>query len=258
MFKKNNTVEYLLNYSNEYFFNELGVTKWEYINRYKDYIIKQDNEYFFRKRIIDVFLYNEIIGRFLCRKINLDTTDLIIDKKGFFSNIMLTPNYHSKDYDYYRPRDNFDEEMEVRCFNDICFEKLEKPLKDDILKLIALDMMMEQIDRYSRNMEIAIINNNERLAPIIDFELAFNNNRNYIYFNPYIIIRKNIRSLDAFYNKYSEGYKYLEEMFKVSASELFDYVLEDYELDAKKLVKKDIYRTVKRNHDIVRELNGRN
>ena len=48
MFKKNNTVEYLLNYSNEYFFNELGVTKWEYINRYKDYIIRQDNEYFFR------------------------------------------------------------------------------------------------------------------------------------------------------------------------------------------------------------------
>ena len=95
------------------------------------------------------------------------------------------------------------------------------------------------------------------MAPIIDFELAFNNNRNYIYFNPYIIIRKNIRSLDAFYNKYSEGYKYLEEMFKVSASELFDYVLEEYELDAKKLVKKDIYRTVKRNHDIVRELNGR-
>ena len=46
-------------------------------------------------------------------------------------------------------------------------------------------------------------------------------------------------------------------MFKVSASELFDYVLEEYELDAKKLVKKDIYRTVKRNHDIVRELNGR-
>ena len=177
----------------------------------------------------------------MCRKINLDTTDLIIDKKGFFSNIMLTPNYHSKDYDYYRPRDNFDEEMEVRCFNDICFEKLEKPLKDDILKLIALDMMMEQIDRYSRNMEIAIINNVDRLAPIIDFELSFNNNKDYIYFNPYIIIRKDVRSLDAFYTKYSEGYKYLEIMFKVSASELFDYVLEEYELDAKKLVKKDIY-----------------
>ena len=194
----------------------------------------------------------------MCRKINLDTTDLIIDKKGLFSNIMLTPNYHSKDYDYYRPRDNFDEEMEVRCFNDICFEKLEKPLKDDILKLIALDMMMEQIDRYSRNMEIAIINDVDRLAPIIDFELAFNNNRNYIYFNPYIIIRKDIRSLDAFYNKYSEGYKYLEAMFKVSASELFNYVLEEYELGTKKLVKKDIYRTLKRNHDIVIELNGRN
>ncbi len=47
-------------------------------------------------------------------------------------------------------------------------------------------------------------------------------------------------------------------MFKVSASELFNYVLEEYELDTKKLVKKDIYRTLKRNHNIVIELNGRN
>ena len=115
---------------------------------------------------------------------------------------------------------------------------------------------MEQIDRYARNMEVFIAFDNLRLAPIIDFELAFYNQRRFTYFNPYILIRKNVRVLDSFYDKYPEGYNYFVKIFKTGTNELIDYVMDEYNLQTKRLVKNDIRCTVRRNHNILRELQG--
>lgn len=246
----------LLDYSEDYFINELGISKWEYLNLYKDYLIEQDGKYYFTKKIDNEFLYNEIIGRYLCSKINLNTTDLIIKHKGLFKSKILTPNYHNKDYINFRPEDNFEYKMRVESFNDRYFSCLDASLQDDLLKLLAIDLMMEQIDRYARNMEVFVIDDTLRLAPIIDFELAFYNDRKFTYFNPYILIRKDVRVLDKFYDKYPEGYNYFETIFNTSTNELIDYSKDEYNMDTKRLVKKDISCTVRRNHNILRELKG--
>lgn len=246
----------LLNYSENYFINEIGISKWEYLNLYRDYLIEQDGKYYFSKKIDNEFLYNEIIGRYLCNKVNLDTTDLIIERKGIFKSRVLTTNYHNKDFIHFRPEDNFEYGMRTKGFDDSCFECLDESLQQDLFKLIAVDLMMEQIDRYARNMEVFIAFDNLRLAPIIDFELAFYNQRRFTYFNPYILIRKNVSVLDSFYDKYPEGYNYFVKIFKTGTNELIDYVMDEYNLQTKRLVKNDIRCTVRRNHNILRELQG--
>ena len=256
MFKERKTNK-LLDYNDDDFIKKLGISKWEYLNLYKDYLIEQDNKYYFSKKIDNEFLYNEIIGRYLCSKINLNTTDLIIKHKGIFKSKILTPNYHNKDYIHFRPDDNFGYGMITKTFHDSYFTYLDASLQDDMLKLIAIDLMMEQIDRYARNMEVFVIDDTFRLAPIIDFELSFFNDRkSFIYFNPYILIRKDVRTLDNFYDKYPEGYSYFKEIFRTSTRELIDYIKDEYNLETKRLVKKDISCTVRRNHNILRELQG--
>lgn len=249
-------VDKLLDCSEYYFINELGMSKKEYLNFYRDYLIEYNGKYYFSKKIYNEFLYNEIIGRYLCSKVNLDTTDLIIEHKGIFKSKILTPNYHNKDYINFRPEDNFEYGMKTKSFDDSCFEYLDASLQDDLFKLIAVDLMMEQIDRYARNMEVFVIDDTLRLAPIIDFELAFYNQRRFTYFNPYILIRKDVRILDSFYDKYPEGYNYFAKIFKTGTNELIDHVKDEYNLETKRLVKKDIRCTVRRNHNILRELQG--
>ena len=249
-------IEKLLDYSEDYFINKLGISKWEYLNLYSDYLIERNGEYYFSKKIDNEFLYNEIIGRYLCSKVNLDTTDLIVEHKGIFKSKILTPNYHDKDYINFRPEDNFEYGMRTRGFDDSYFECLDESLQQDLFKLIAIDLMMEQVDRYARNMEVFAYDGTLRLAPIIDFELAFYNQRSFTYFNPYILIRKNVRTLDSFYDKYPEGYDYFVKIFETGSNELIYHVKDEYNLETKRLVKKDIRRTVRRNQKILKELKG--
>ena len=147
-------IEKLLDYSEDYFISKLGISKEEYLDLYSDYLIEQDGEYYFSKKIDNEFLYNEVIGRYLCSKVNLDTTDLIVEHKGIFKSKILTPNYHDKDYINFRPEDNFEYGMRTRGFDDSYFECLDESLQQDLFKLIAIDLMMEQVDRYARNMEV--------------------------------------------------------------------------------------------------------
>ena len=54
----------------------------------------------------------------------------------------------------------------------------------------------------------------------------------------------------------TEGYSYFKEIFRTSTRELIDYIKDEYNLETKRLVKKDISCTVRRNHNILRELQG--
>lgn len=105
-------------------------------------------------------------------------------------------------------------------------------------------------------MEVFVYDGTLRLAPIIDFDLAFYNQRSFTYFNPYILIGKNVRTLDSFYDKYPEGYDYFVKIFETGTNELIDHVKDEYNLETKRLVKKDIRRTVRRNQKILKELKG--
>ncbi len=255
-YRQNIIKDNLEEYSDNFFLENIGITKREYMDGLKDYLIEINRDYFFQKEVSKVDIFNEIIGRYLCNKISLETTDLKVIKKNIITYKIITPNYRSNKYIYFKPEDNFEYGQYVEHFNDRYFKNLEEIHKEDLFKLLAVDLMMEQEDRYARNMEEYYPNNTIRLAPIIDFELAFYNQRRFTYFNPYILIRKDVRILDSFYDKYPEGYNYFAKIFKTGTNELIDHVKDEYNLETKRLVKKEIRCTVRRNHNILRELQG--
>ncbi len=254
--KTYNTLETLDYYDDNYFEDNLGITKNDYLNKFKRYIIKIDDQYYFQKRIYNIFLYNELIGRYLRNKINLETTSLDIISKDIITSKIVTSNYRNPRYKYLRVEDHFKEEDNTKMFNDSFFFLLDKSFQEELLKLIAIDLMMEQTDRYARNMEIYIKENSPKLAPIVDFELAFFGNRNFTYFNPYLLINKNVKSLDQFYNKYPNGYKYLEDTFSTTSNELFDYINKEYDLKVNQTVQSSIRGTIRTNEKILKKLKG--
>lgn len=243
-----------MEYSDSFFLENIGITKEEYIDGLKDYLVEINGEYFFQKEVSDVDIINEIIGRYLCNKINLKTTDLKVIKENNKPYKIITPNYRSNDYVFFKPEDNFEYGEYVEYFDDRYFKDLDNYHKDDLLKLLAVDLMMEQEDRYARNMEEYYLNNNIRLAPIIDFSNSFINYRDFTYFNPYILIRKDLRSLDLFYNKYVEGYKYLKDIFEVDYEEIREFLKNSYGLKPSYNTKIRIVSTIKRNKELIKSL----
>ena len=245
--------ENLDEYSDRFFQENIGISKNEYIDYLRDYLIEINGDYFFQKEVSKVDAFNEMIGRYLCNKIYLETTDLKVIKKNIITYKIITPNYRSNNCIYFKPEDNFEYGEYVEYFNDRYFKNLEDVHKDDLLKLLAVDLMMEQEDRYARNME-QYYNKNIRLAPIIDFSNSFIDYRGFTYFNPYILIRKDIKSLDMFYNKYPKGYEYFKDIFETGYEELEEFLKNNYGLKLKYSPKTRIVNTVKRNKELIKSL----
>lgn len=249
--------EDLLNYTDEYLKNEICITRDEYLRYLEGYIIRMSDGYYFSKDVTLNELCNEIIGRYLCEKINLDTTCLEIWSEEDEYYQILTPNYRKRGYFYTKPDDNFEFGQYIETFDDSIFRQLDKKHQNDLLKLMAVDMMMEQEDRYSRNLEEYIVGNNVRLTPVIDFAIAFSNIKNhYTYFNPYILINKSAKTMDSFLNKYPNGYLYFKNIFDTTCDELFEHIEKEYEIKPSNHVKKYINSTIKRNHKVLEKLKG--
>lgn len=213
------------------FFEELKITREEYalypsgINKY---LIELSDGYYYAKRVTEFQLCNEIVGRYLGNKIGLDTTSLeILFDKGKVK--AATPNYKKKDVTYRIPKNDI-KLMGSDQYNVDNLKLLPREYQEEQIKLIALDIMMEQIDRYDENMEEIITNNSVELAPLIDFERSFNRHfrPEFSYSNPYVCLPKNIKDIDKFLNDFIEAYQYFIEMFSTEEDELLNYIEDNY------------------------------
>ena len=236
--------------------DKLNISLEEYDDTLKDYLVRLSDGYYYSKMIGLKEFCCEAIGRYLCRKVNLDTTKLEISEILYDEIIIVTPNYREKNNNYYSLEDSFEFEDVITNYNDWYFEDLDKNLQDELLKLIAVDLMMEQTDRYARNMEVySDINGNKHLSPVIDFVYAFENIDNYSYFNPCIAIEKIPRVLSLFYNKYPDGFPYFKEIFNCSGEELYDYIGDNYPVMVDLEIKDDIEKTIDKNQKILKLMN---
>ena len=236
--------------------NKLNISFEEYDELLKDYLVRLSDGYYYSKMIELKEFCCEAIGRYLCRKVNLETTNLEISEILYDKIIIVTPNYRKRNNNYYSLEDNFEFEDVITNYNDWYFEDLDKELQDELLKLIAIDLMMEQTDRYARNMEVySDISGNKHLSPIIDFAFAFENINNYSYFNPYIAIEKMPRVLSLFYNKYPEGFPYFKKIFSSCSEELFAYIEDNYPVKVDLEVKDNIRKTIDKNQKILKLMN---
>ena len=211
------------------FFDELNITRKSYekwhsgINKY---LIELSDGYYYAKRVTEFQLCNEIVGRYLCNKIRLDTTSLeILLDKGKIK--ALTPNYKKNGVIYQIPKDDL---MGCCQYNVDKLKLLPKAYQKEQFKLIALDVMMEQNDRYSDNMEEIVADNSIKLSPLIDFEKSLNRQlcSSFLYSNPYVCLPKDMENIDKFLNDFPETYQYFINMFSTEEDELLNYIEDNY------------------------------
>ena len=209
------------------FFEELNITREDYLDINK-YLIELSDGYYYVKRVTEFQLCNEIVGRYLGNKLGLDTTSLeILFDKGKVK--IATPNFKKKNVVYKVPIDDI-KLMNSHEYNVDNLKLLPREYQEEQIKLIALDIMMEQTDRYGENMGEIVSGNSLKLAPLIDFERSFNRHLRpeFSYSNPYVCLPKNIKDIDKFLNDFKEAYQYFIEMFSTEEDELLNYIEGSY------------------------------
>lgn len=237
------------------FYRKLNITRnfyEKYLGRY-NYLIELRDGYYYTKEIAEGKLCNEIVGRYLCNKISLETTslELLLDLDDLK---IVTPNYRKEDKIYIRPEDD----KKVIYSSGLNVEKLfllDERYQEEQFKLIAIDMMMEQTDRYGCNMEEIIEGLKKHLAPVIDFSLSFDFFTKY--HNPYVNIPKTVKSLDRFLDIFPEAYPYFSSIFQTDAKELIDYIEENYPIKMELIIEEKYKEVTDKNQKILRKLNGR-
>ena len=242
-------------YTNKDFIERINITKNQYEQLLKRYLVLMKDGYYYEKKLEKEALCNEIIGRYICNKVNLETTKIEILKEEGSLYDVVTPNYRKSSFSYIEEEDKFEFGLKVSLFNDEYFDFLSNALKKDILKLTALDLMMEQTDRYARNMELSISKSGSiRLAPVIDFEFAFETLDPYKYTNPYLAIEKTEEALFSFCNKYPSFFPYLDKTFSIVAEELFSYLASDYDLKTEWPYHHFVVKTIEKNQKILKRI----
>ncbi len=189
------------------------------------------------------FLYNELIGSYLMHKIGGRTVDyLIADDYGrndVFYNI-ISKCYREKGYKYYGvsefnglKNDRAIYDRERKPFDDRRLKKLgSEQLKEDILKLSAVDIYMFQTDRRFKNITLELDReNNLRLSKGYDYEFGFNSPLkydNFFYCNPYLRVVHNEEGLTKMIDAYPEFKEYFDILLKVDIQEIKDYIESNY------------------------------
>ena len=215
------------------------------------YLIELSDGYYYKKKGEEKAICNEIVGRYLCKKIGLETTslDLLLDKDKLK---MVTPNYKKEGLLYQRQKDD----MELKYHHQYNVKKLKilpKAYQKEQLKLITIDMMMEQTDRCSDNMEEVIEHNTIHLAPLIDFGESFDYYYS-CYYNPYVSLPKNVENIDKFLHDFPESYQYFKDIFSIEKEELINYIESIYPIKVDDKIKESYDKVISKNKKIIKTL----
>lgn len=238
---------------NETFLKKLNITRKSYASPLglHIYLRELSDGYYYAKKKDEVQICNEIVGRYLCNRIGLETTslDLLLDGNKLK---IVTPNYRKENLKYQCQKDD----IELSTHHQYNISKLKilpKAYQKEQLKLITIDMMMEQTDRYGDNMEEVLKNNTLHLAPLIDFGESFDYYY-YCYYNPYVSIPKNIENIDRFLNDFPEAYKYFLEIFSIGTEELVNCIEPKYPIKVEDKIKEAYDKVISKNKRLIKSL----
>ena len=236
------------------FFDKLNITRKSYNSPLglHMYLIELSDGYYYAKKKDEVKICNEIVGRYLCNKLGLETTslDLLLDRDKLK---MVTPNYRKEELKYQYQKDDADKLFKHQ-YDIERLKILPKAYQTEQYKLIAIDMMMEQWDRHGKNMEEVIVGDSLHLTPVIDFENSFSLNPCFVYDNPYVTLPKDFTNIDRFLTDFEESYRYFLEVFDVEVDELISYIENNYPIEVPDKIKEIYDKTISKNQKILKAI----
>ena len=236
------------------FFEKLNITRKSYNSPLglHIYLRELSDGYYYAKRQSEIRICNEIVGRYLCNRIGLETTDLelLLDENKIK---IATPNYRKPNLKYQCQKDDADKlfkhQYDIRRLT-----ILPKVYQEEQFKLISIDMMMEQWDRHSKNMEEVIVDDIIHLTPVIDFENSFSHNPYFVYDNPYVSLLKSDVDIYRFLNDFPNAYQYFLEVFGIDSGELIEYIESNYPIKVKDEIKESYEKVISKNQKILKHI----
>ena len=202
-------------------------------------IVKIDGEFYVWK-YVDII--NELIGAYLSRVVGLESAQYEI---GIYNGVerVLSKCFFEDGFQYYYASDhdfamslhgtiNLNFSTYFYCFREtLC--NLDVTLREEMLKLIAVDLKMGQLDRSGDNIifKQGKAMKSPLLAPAYDFSNAYSTIQKAFqyYKNPFLFLRMNDSSVESFVRKYPEIMQYIKMLRGLS----MEQILSDIEQERK-------------------------
>ena len=217
----------------EDFYNKKTCTDWQEkigVEEYEKNRLKNwaniDGKFYYIKEVVN---YNEIIGELIAKSLKLDTAHYEIGKYKR-KNKYMTENFKEEGKEYLKIY-----QTELNNRKDI-LDIVNNDLRNDLLKMYALDIFMMQTDRCNVNLMFVKENDKLRLAPLYDYSNAyFNLSTGYLGYrncirNVYMIKE----SIDKFMNEYPHIEDYMNIILNTDYLKLLKEELLKYELELSK------------------------
>lgn len=207
---------------------------------------KIDGEFYYIKELCN---YNEIIGELIANSLNLKSAHYEIGKYKKKLKYM-TKNFKEDGKEYLKI-------YETEFHNkDNILDLMDRDLRNEVLKMYALDIFMMQTDRCNINVMFEKENGKLKLAPLYDYSCAYLE-----IYNNFIAYRnciQNIYMYDKdiyeFMNKYPIMYNYLQIIDNTDYLKLLKDELLKYEIELKKREEDYIEREFNEGHMLVKRM----
>lgn len=182
-----------------------------------DDVVMINGEYYHSKLVTSREMINELIGSFYSKQVGLDAVDYKIGicegKVYALSKIFFKPGFS-----YVYPHIYFERRLAGHTHNtdsispnmyEIMFlNRLNNTEAiNSVLKMTAVDLKMNQIDRHSYNVLFRIKNGTVFIEKVFDFACAYGLYKNYsysdfFYENPFLMVSKDVLTLSKFAIEY--------------------------------------------------------
>lgn len=201
-------------------------------------IVKVGNKYYYAKACSYTTLINELIGSYYSTLVGLDTVDYLIGK----SNTSVSPLYAlsevfwKDEYTYttveqcygMRPDDSkvYSKGFDRFYINETSIlDFVSSPsLVESALKMTAVDLKMDQTDRFNYNVVLRRDDGIIEMEKLYDYGSSYNEgvyNSYNCYINPFLLVKRNVISLWGLAHKYPQ---ICESAAKLSQAPLYDVI----------------------------------
>ena len=208
----------------------------------KKWNFKRINEgLYFKKQECVLYFVNELIGRMLSNKLDLDAITYVIASrvtklpKGPIKTDygVASPDFKEEDWVYFNPQETFGLHTFLEYINYLT--KDSSSLMNSLSKLFAIDIYSGQTDRYGQNIIFKKQKGKVLLAPAFDFERSFINlfdGNDHVYENGYNCSFFSIEcdELKDYFKVIPNLETYITKLLSLSMSELLEEIEDMYKI----------------------------
>ncbi len=204
-------------------------------------LIHHNDTLYFIKITSKTELLNELIGVYLAKLIGLNTVNYEIATIGN-SLYVASPLFYEPNHLYQTCTEHYKtsatkvlvrekEGIVPKLLPISVLKVIDNPeLLDDILKLIALDLKMDQYDRHNLNVTLDTYDGTTTLAPTYDYSASYYYHTDR-YNNPFVIINRRSINIWFFAQMYPHIKPYLKTLKETPITDILEQIAKDFDIN---------------------------